>query len=82
MPDRRMRILFTRHGILHDQFFIDRYVKENTTVSQNGLLHRSVYPVVQPIARITRTIERRMDDIGENLPVCLVLVSITDVSWE
>ena len=77
-----MHILFTRHRILHVQLFIDRYMEKNTTVSQNGLFHRGVYPVVQTMTRIARTIERRMDDIGEDLSVYLVFVMATNVSWK
>jgi len=52
MADRCMTILLARCWIFHDHLFVNRYMKENSTVITDGLLQSGIDPAVHQMAQI------------------------------
>ena len=80
--DRCMSVLLARCWILHDHLFVNRHVKENSTISTRCLFQSGIDPTVHVVARIQRTIERCANHCGEDFPILFVNEPRSHVGWK
>ena len=80
--DRCVRILSARQWVLHCHLFVNRHVKENSSVATDHLLEPGINPMVHIVAWICRAVERDVNHLSWHSSVLLVLKPCSHICWE
>jgi len=80
--DRCMSILLARYWILHDHLFVNRYMKENSTISTDCLFQPGIDPVVHQVAWIRRTFKRGKYHVSKDFSILFVLEPRSYIDWK